>query len=489
MDFPNVPFKEADDWTPELATLAFNSPIFDGETSLLGHRAKINDTELSDTGVKLRLATVTDNLKVSQESSTLVRYKDGKVLVNHQVMSIAGGILAVPDGISYVYVSRNAQVEVSSRLPVISLPLAKVTTVSGIISVIEDIRALTDSVLPKLDSIRTFGGTNQEDKICTQGEVLDQGEYYFRNFTVPVGVSITVQGTVKLEISGDMVVDGEIIVNPLIPGTYLHAVIEPNGYSLDAVEGGGLGGTGAAYPYGAQPWGSSGFSPSYFNFDSSTVASVFSRRSGAGGGSFIANVAGTIKVNQAGSIRVDGGNGNTISNFMQGNADGFDVYVFNGTLGFEGGGTGSGGGSGGFIRLSAVQSVSIKGLVTANGGNGGNAILKAPASVDNIFVTGGGGGGGGVILIMSPDIDVLQGDIQTEPGIKGSNATKGTNSTAGNTITFPNGIDAVIPGGRGAGFGGGGGIYSGGYQGQAWIGTYNQASQGKILYRNFLPVA
>lgn len=486
MPYPNVPFKDADDWTPELATLAFNTPIFDGTNDLLGHRAKLKDTELDDNGVKLRLANVTDNLKVSIDSGVLLRYRSGRVLLNHQGVSIAGGLIAVGEGVSFVYVDRVGVVAANASLPAVSLPLAKVNVVNGVISSLEDIRALTDTVLPRLDIIRTFGGSNTEDKVFINGEVLDQGEYFFRNVEVPVGVTITVAQLATISCSGNFVVKGTINVSTLTSGGQSFSASVPAGGGTIPNKGTGLGNNGDAYAYGVQPYGSGGQSGNLFNFSNVPVPLV-GQPAGAGGGALIVNAAGFIRVENTGIIKAEGTIGGGLTNISS-LVNGQNIHPF-GTIGEIGLIAGQGGGSGGFIKLSAVQSLRIDGTISVKGGQGTIGLAKR-TDTRALFAGSGVGGAGGVVLLMSSDINTTFSNINTSPGDRNTPAILGDFTNPSPNVwetTYAN--PYVNGGGSGGGFGGKAGGYGLVKLDTIYRVTYTPSQFGKLITRNFLPVA
>jgi hypothetical protein len=96
-----------------------------------------------------------------------------------------------------------------------------------------------------------------------------------------------------------------------------------------------------------------------------------------------------------------------------------------------------GGGGGGAIELGAVNSITINGTISVNGG-------KATSFGSGIEVFGGGGGGsGGGILIDAPTVTLT-----------GTLSAAGGDGSAGSSFVFGPGITVLY----GAGGGGGGGI-------------------------------
>ncbi len=163
---PNIPFSDGDNFTPDLAYAAFNSPVFDDQPQYLGHRQKIVDGELSETAgqIKGRVAFLESSLKVSQEGTGLtIRYASGTIqLSDNTVVSIVSGVIGVPNNtISYVFVNIAGAVVVDIRLPVVSIPLARVTTSNSVITSIEDFRHPNQKqIRPAAFAVKTFGGCN-----------------------------------------------------------------------------------------------------------------------------------------------------------------------------------------------------------------------------------------------------------------------------------------------------------------------------------------
>src|SRR4028118_44448 len=97
-EYPNVPFTSGDDWTPDLAYKAFYSPIFDGQTNLLGHRNPIQDAELDPTGIRASVNLLQNGLKCSVVSGLTVAYTTGQALnPTGNIVTIPAGQVVVPD--------------------------------------------------------------------------------------------------------------------------------------------------------------------------------------------------------------------------------------------------------------------------------------------------------------------------------------------------------------------------------------------------------
>jgi hypothetical protein len=441
---PNTPFAEGDEWNPELAYLAFNTPVFDGQTQYLGHRGKLTDAELDDSGtaIKARVAAIENGLKVSVVSGLNVSVASGTVRLPDSSTNLSiptTQIAAIDNDTSYVFLDAAGTVKVSKSPDAIRVMLAKVVASAGAISLVEDLRhPAAREIRPIASAIKVFGGSNTTDKTATQGEVFDQGFYYYRNFTVPAGVTITVDKFARFFCSGNITIDGTVTV------TYLATGAAPNG--AVAGYGGGLPGSGIgagsgssgsggfAYPFGAQPYGSGG-GLGY----SAGSGNVGYGAGGRGGGGLWLEAAGAIEVR--GTITADG-------------EDGLAGSILSGSCAISG----SGAGSGGTFIASSLRSVTVfpSANILLRGGKGGNATNN----IGGGNAMGGSGGGGGQCVLQSPANNISGANINTSGGARGTDI--GSNP-------------AALGGGGGGGNGGQGGWQSAG-------------NQGKTILRAFTPI-
>lgn len=444
---PNTPFTEGDDWTPELAYMAFNSPVFDDQPGYLGHRSKLTDAELSDSAgqIKPRLEAIEDAFKVSVESGLTLRHQAGSVTMpNGGLESKPAGLVVAPDNTtSYVYISPGGNVRCATDPPTIRLLLAKVVAVSGSVSTIEDLRhPATRQLAPIASAVKSFGGSNRTDKVCTAGEVFDQGLYYYQDFTVPAGITITVDKWAKIYCSGNVTINGSVNVTVMASGAAPYSTWVGAG-NVGGLPGSGAGGGsgssafgGSPYPYGAQSFGSGG-GLGFAN--GSTGSAVNFGAGGRGGGGLWIEAAGTILV--TGSIFAKGGSA-------------FAGSISSGTARISG----SGGGSGGLVLLSSLLSVTVtaSAAIDVRGGNGGNGTNNMGSG----NAGGGGGGGGGYVVLISPANNATGATILLNGGALGAEADLGGGG---------------LGGGGGGGFGGSGGHQSAG-------------SAGKLIVRPFVPI-
>ncbi|PHJ59613.1 hypothetical protein VF14_32600 [Nostoc linckia z18] len=417
---------------------AINNPTFDGQ-DLDGHNPKITNDDLSNTAgqIKPEWTTFRDALKVSASSGLSATYTGGAAtLPNGAIATITPGTISLTDNATnYIYVNSSGSVVASTSTPLLGISLAKIVTVSGAISgSVVDLRPRF-MVSPRQEAVRSFGGSGGEGDYTLSGTAtFDQGEYYFQNFTIQAGATLTISGGAHIYVARNATIAGTINVNtPISGGAGFSTSVAGNiGGLSGAGPGGGSGsGTGQAYNYVLTRHGSGGGS-GFCSCNASSSGSVAG--GGKGGGGLTIEAGGAILV--TGAINAKGGNGTSGS-------------IITGT-GYS---TGGGGGSGGLVLLKSLTSITIS--ATANidvrGGNGGDGA--------GISSRGGGAGGGGQVVLISP-----------------------SNNTSGSTILLSAGADGTdtgtaVGGGAGGGFGG-----AGGQKGGA------SASSGQLILRNFIPV-
>jgi hypothetical protein len=473
---PNTPFSEGQVYTPELAYLAFNTPVFDDQPQYLGHRVRLLDSELSnDAGaIKARVAAIENSLKVTATTGLSLSVSAGTAeLPNGSVVAIASTALVAPDNAtSYVYVDRLGSIAIAVIPPVVRRLLAKVTTLAGVVTTVEDLRYPGQkAVSPVALSIKSFGGSNSTDKTCSPGEVFDQGTYYFRNFTVPSGVTVTVDRYAKILCSGDFTVQGTLVVTAMAPGALPTSVVTDSATPAGFLPGVGLGSNGTAYPWGAQPGGSGGRSGGAQSPTGSSWALLGA--GGFGGGVLWVEAAGTINV--TGTIQARGsagGQGTTVPTYS------------NLSTPRDGAVSGGGGGSGGLVFLSSLGTcvVSGSGVIDVRGGDGGDAFSRN----STIAAMGGSPGAGGYLVIMAESYNTSGASLLTSGGSWGTPVNV--------TVVTPNikwtktSAQHSVPAGLGAGHGGAGGTFTINDLGATQEFNLVAAGAGQVVYRQFLPL-
>ena len=314
-----------------------------------------------------------------------------------------------------------------------------------------------------------IGGTSFVDKVCTPGEVFEPGIYYFKNFTVPntaiISNPVIVNKAVKIYCSGTVSINGYIKVNPVSAGG---ASLWTNIFSISqqaSNTGVGLGNNRNEYPWYLQMFGSGGMSGASVTYNNSSGYNpVLRPKGGDGGGSFIVQAAGAINIAITGGILTEGETGTVGSTKAVEDSDTGAIVMVPGEIsqGFASI-SGSGGGSGGLVYLSSVNSVTVRGNISVKGGNGGNALQAPPTGVDstlNAPTGGGSGGGGGFIVIVAPIVDSIGATINYSPGTRGTDLIAGYRGYIKHSLNIARGDDStygILPGGKGGGYGGNGG--------------------------------
>lgn len=458
MALPTYTFNSIPD---DVAFNAFLRPTFDkdeAQEEFPGHLHRLRDDALSNdtTQIKPRFVKFENELKVTASTGLTVTVTSGTaVLLNGTRTAITATSIAVPNGaVSYVYIDESAAVATSTAIPLKGLLLARVTTVSGAITTVEDLRPRY-LVQPLFSAVKIFGGSgDQGDYVLSTGTAtFDLGQYYFKNFTVAVGTTLTVLGGVEIYCSGNVSIQGTITVSPLIVGGGAS-----NTSFLDNTFGGGATGSGpgagsgftggSTYSYVLAPHGSGG-AQGRIAAGSGTVGRTqgFFAAGGKGGGCLKIEAAGTISV--SGTINCRGGNGGTPT---------LDIFSSDSRA------SGAGGGSGGLILLKSLSSITCTNTSTLDvrGGNGGNGTSVALGGV------GGGSGGGGYVVLIAPTdrggVNTTGASILLSAGTVGNSTATGT----------PSGF---LAGTGGGGFGGQGG--DSGLSGAV----------GRLVVRNFQSVA
>lgn len=424
------------EWLNSVQNLMFDGLDYDG------HYPKITNNDLSDAAgqIKPEWTAFRDALKISAATGLSISCTGGVVtLPSGALATVAPQTLALANNATnYVYLNEAGTLVASTIYPVIALPLAKVTTVNGVISgSIVDLRPRFQ-ISALSNAVKVFGGTGGQGDYSLSGTaIFDQGYYYFRNFTIASSATLTINQFAKIFCSGSVAINGTIAVSQFSSGgtSFLTPLSSVNlggisGTGPGAGSGGNIGGT--PYSYAAAAYGSGGGSG--FASSSGTSTSVQLAGGGKGGGGLWIESAGSITV--GGTITAIGGNGGVPLN-----AIGTGVNA-----------SGGGGGSGGLILLSSLTDVNVTaaGTLNVSGGSGGSAFGNA---------SGGGGGGGGQIVLISPNNNATGSTIVRTGGSLGASGSGGN----------------ALGGGGGGGFGGAGGFGSGG-------------GNGLLILRNFASV-
>lgn len=123
-------------------------------------------------------------------------------------VTIPSTTITLPDNqVSFVYADPDG-FKVSAQNPPSGVRSARVTTGGGQITNVEDLRY--DFLwIPNVQGLAVFGGTSTTDKVCTAGEVL-RGTIECRDFTVPLGVTVSIDRELTIRASRNVTILGTI---------------------------------------------------------------------------------------------------------------------------------------------------------------------------------------------------------------------------------------------------------------------------------------
>ena len=457
---PNVPFTSGAVFSPEAAN-AIANPVFDGEVQYLGHLAKVTDTDLDDdpTSIKARVANNELNLRVSAGSGLNALYTGGKAIYGQNIINIGSGSVSLAASSSnFVYVDVDGLVKTTTNQPpIVRALLAIVTTnTTGVLNVFDEREGYkVEVVKPYAISVRNFGGRGDSGGfLAAGGEYLADGEYYFTDFSIPLGRTVTVDRLARIFCSGNVNIAGSLIVTQAAPGASSQNVIGVRFFPGSTGTGFGAGTAedpGATYSYILSPVGSGGGGGTVATNPANSTNLYATSSGGAGGGGILFEVAGSINI--TGSISANGSAGanGSLSNLGASAADTAAVGA-------------GGGGSGGLIQLKALNSIVVSGNLAARGGAGGNGVT---GNVDR-SAEPGGGGGGGRIVIFAPSVNTTNSTLDVSPG------ANGINPLTANAVVSANG-------GAGGSYGGSGGD-------QLTNGGISTPGSGAVTIRTFVPV-
>lgn len=411
---PNTPFTSGSVFSPEAAN-AIANPFFDDQTQYLGHLAKIKDSDLDDSvvSIKTRVANNELNLKVTAGSGLNAIYASGRALYGTRLFTInSSSVALIASAINYIYVDVEGVVKGTTGFPpIVRALLAMVITNTTGVLLVHDAREgyKVEVIKPLATTVKNFGGRGDAGAfIAAGGEVLSDGEYYFTTFTVPAGKSITIDKLAKIYCTGDADISGTVNVSPATLGGS-RTIVAGNNVLFPGIPGQGFGsapGENPSSPYTHHISAVGSGGTAGNVILAGTYQNVISKAGGSGGGCFWLEAAGTISVT-----------GVIIANGTAGEDSGYSGSATNGNA------TGAGGGgSGGLILFKSLINIVISGTLSVNGGKGGNGGDNGTGC----GAEGGCGGGGGRIVIFSPAVNTTGSVFNLAGGAGGT----GNNTTA-----------------------------------------------------------
>lgn len=404
---------------------AFLRPAFDkdvGQEEFPGHLLRLTDDALSNTAgmIKPQWYAFRDALRVTAGTGLSINYGAGTIQgVNGlPIVFSAGTLTGLTNGaVLYVYVDASGAIVFSTIIPSIWFPLARVTTSGGVVTLIEDLRDRSYRSAPRTNLTKVLGGTGGagDYTLASGSATLADGEYYFRNFTVSNGATLTISGFARIFCSGNVVINGAINVTAALTGA---ATVTWTGSSpLVGSIGAGVGaGIFSSSPYNPalSPVGSSGGSGGVQAIAGS-VAILQTAQGGNAGGGLRIEAGGSIAVGSTGAIAANGGN--AVAGFFVSGTGGWAL-------------SGAAGGTGGTIQMSSGTSISTAAGsgISCNAGTSTNGLRGGGDTTTN--ACGGSGSGGGQVIFSAPSVSVL-GSVTVAGAAAGSNAVAGAGGFAG----------------------------------------------------------
>lgn len=153
------------------------------------------------------------------------RLKASRDVAGGLTLRIAAGTIQAPSGaliqfpsqtvnlpnnlISFITIGPDGSIINTPTNPAAGVRVARVTTGSGQITAIDDLRF--DALwLPNVNSLDVFGGSSTTDYTAPLGVTTVSGVITCRNFTVPVGATLDVDRTLTVRASGSVTINGII---------------------------------------------------------------------------------------------------------------------------------------------------------------------------------------------------------------------------------------------------------------------------------------
>jgi hypothetical protein len=128
---------------------------------------------------------------------------------NGEVVIVPDTVVAVPNNqVTYIYLDENGVIQQSPTNPPAAVRSSRVTTGSGQITAIEDLR-YRSLWLPNVAALAVFGGNATNDVTISTNQTL-RGTINCRNFTVNAGVNLEVDRYLTVRASGKVNILGSI---------------------------------------------------------------------------------------------------------------------------------------------------------------------------------------------------------------------------------------------------------------------------------------
>ena len=364
----------------------------------------IEDVEDIANGAKDLSEKLDSYFKITRVPDTdrTIRVEDGRYtgFLGNRLYFRAQEVNVPLDSTSYIYIKEDTNSVVFSHFPQEeAVFVGTVTTDSTkIITGPYPSQHQAPSYISRPGSIRKIGGVNTEDYIVSGTNEVLTGQQFYKNFTVPAGTILTIEGGAHIYVTNVVNIEGKIIVKPIAKGG--------SGYYVH-VDGGFVG-------------RNKGFGLSEVN----TIYHWSTFFGGTGGSSGITGSNNKMRVRipkggeGGGGLRIISGRNITVKGTIEANGtDGTNGVIDNPAD--NGGVSGSGGGAGGAIVLEATRLITISptARMTANGGDGGNS-----RGQQGYIVNGGGGGGGGWITLHANAVDLNpSATLECKGGAAGKN--------------------------------------------------------------------
>ncbi len=138
-----------------------------------------------------------------------VRLPDGSNL------TVSQSNVAVPNNtVSFISIGSNGSIQATTIRPTYGYTLARVTTLNGVVTLIDDLR-VNQTISPQANTVDTFGGINQIDYTVAPNTTVNlSGAIECKNFILPSNSTIRVEGALVIRASGNVDILGTVTTSP-----------------------------------------------------------------------------------------------------------------------------------------------------------------------------------------------------------------------------------------------------------------------------------